>query len=83
MCIYNYYRISQIPEVINYVKKLSILESDCSEKTVSESTACPDNRNNNVTRVLETTIETLKVFVFERSTFVFYIIPYYVFSERN
>lgn len=55
----NNYRIAQIPEVIDYIRKSN--NSCCCEKSVSETTNSENNATNNIHNTLEATVEALKV----------------------
>lgn len=52
-------RISQLPEVIDYVKKSSLSEENCNEKAVSESTE--KESSDELNKTLEAMMEPLKV----------------------
>jgi len=69
------YRIAQIPEVINHIKKSFLSESN--EETTFESATCTDNKT------LETVIEPLKVFIFKTYHNCLYFIFYYPILERT
>ncbi|XP_032664261.1 girdin [Odontomachus brunneus] len=51
-------RIAQLPEIIDYVKKLSLAEDSCNEKAVSESTE--KENSDELNKTLEAIIEPLK-----------------------
>ena len=73
------YRIAQIPEVINHIKKSFLSESN--EETTSESATCTDKESD--VKTLETVIEPLKVFIFKTYHNCLYFIFYYPILERT